>query len=219
MGKYVCYTRVSTENQQVLRQDKGIEDYCKVNNIKVLEEHKFSDKITGKTFKRENYTIMKTILEPRDTLIILDLDRLGRNWELIKEEWKWFMDNQINIIVVNMPLLNSSPNEQGEVSLDRKLIQGIVFDLMCYLSQKEVEKISQRTKESLKAKKEQGIHLGRAFTQIDNDKFIELYNSKRDDGSYTYSILDLCREFGVSKPTIIYQAKRLNLARKQKNID
>lgn len=165
---YYIYKRVSTEKQDLTRQDGAIADYCKANNIEVLPENEYSDIITGKTIKRENYQAMKERLQKDDVLIMLDLDRLGRNWDLIKAEWKDLTDKGVYIIIVNCPLINVLPENNGVVSIDKRLIQELMFSLLCYLSQKEVEKVSMRTKEALKAKREQGIHIGRPRT-IDND--------------------------------------------------
>lgn len=165
---YYIYKRVSTEKQDLTRQDGAIADYCKANNIEVLPENIYSDVITGKTIKRENYQAMKERLQKDDVLIMLDLDRLGRNWDLIKAEWKDLTDKGVYIIIVNCPLINVLPENNGAVSIDKRLIQELMFSLLCYLSQKEVEKVSARTKEALKVKREQGIRLGRPRS-IDND--------------------------------------------------
>ena len=157
---YYIYQRVSRETQSLIRQEGAIGDYCKANNIEVPEENIFSDVITGKTIKRENYQQMKAKLQKEDVLIMLDLDRLGRNWDLIKKEWKELTDKGVYIIIVNCPLINVMPDSNGTVSIDKRLIQEMMFTLLCYVSQREVEKISTRTKESLKAKREQGIRLG-----------------------------------------------------------
>lgn len=195
--KYVIYQRVSTSKQCLERQEYAIDEYCNANGIIVSEENRYSDKITGKTFRRDNYLQMKASLEKGDCLIILDLDRLGRNWDLIKQEWQWFLDNQINIIVVNMPLLNSNPSADGKVSIDRRLIQGIVFDLMCYLSQKEVEKISQRTKEALLAKKMSGVALGRRKDDRHEEQ-VETIRKCLKNGLSAQEIYSRRDEFGIS---------------------
>lgn len=157
---YYIYQRVSRETQSLIRQEGAIGDYCKANNIEVPEENIFSDVITGKTIKRENYQQMKAKLQKEDVLIMLDLDRLGRNWDLIKKEWKELTEKGVYIIIVNCPLINVLPDSNGSISIDKRLIQEMMFTLLCYVSQREVEKISTRTKESLKAKREQGIRLG-----------------------------------------------------------
>ena len=158
---YYIYQRVSCDKQSLIRQEGAIGDYCKANNIEVPEENIYSDVITGKTIKRENYQEMKAKLVKGDTLILLDLDRLGRSWEIIKKEWQHLTEMGVYIIIVNCPIINVLPDEKGNVSIDKRLIQSIMFELLCYLSQKEVEKISLRTTEALRAKREQGIVLGR----------------------------------------------------------
>jgi DNA invertase Pin-like site-specific DNA recombinase len=144
----------------MIRQEGAISDYCKANNIEVPEENIFSDVITGKTIKRENYQQMKAKLQKEDVLIMLDLDRLGRNWDLIKKEWKELTDKGVYIIIVNCPLINVIPDSNGTVSIDKRLIQEMMFTLLCYVSQREVEKISTRTRESLKARRDAGVRLG-----------------------------------------------------------
>lgn len=175
--RYFTYQRISTEKQELTRQEFAIDEYCIKNGIIVDDCNKFSDIITGKTFKRENYQLMKSKLQKEDCLIILDLDRLGRNWELIKNEWKELMEIGIYIIVINFPIISVLPNQINQISIDKKLIQELMFSILCYVSQKEVEKISERTKEALKAKKSQGIVLGKPKTKLEQNiinKIIEL---------------------------------------------
>lgn len=164
MAKYFIYQRVSCDKQSLIRQEGAIAEYCKTNNITVDEENIYSDIITGKTIKRENYQLMKSKLQKNDILIMLDLDRLGRNWDLIKNEWKDLTDKGVHIIIINCPLINAIPDQNGSVSIDKRLIQSIMFELLCYLSQKEVEKISRRTREAIRAKREAdpNFQIGRA---------------------------------------------------------
>ena len=151
---YYIYQRISTEKQSLIRQEGIIGDYCKANNIEVNEQNIFSDIITGKTVKRDNYQKMKQVIAKDDILIIQSLDRLGRNWDLIKSEWEELTHKGVYIIVIDCPLINVLPDNNGAVSIDRRLIQEMMFTLLCYVSQKEVEKISSRTKDALKAKRE-----------------------------------------------------------------
>lgn len=177
MNNYFIYQRVSTEKQTVERQESAIGEYCKENNIVVPTENIYSDVITGKTIKRKNYQAMKERIAKGDVLILLDLDRLGRSWDIIKEEWTDLTERiGAYIVIVNCPMINALPDKSGTISTDRRLIQTVMFELLCYMSQREVEKISQRTKESLQAKKEQGIKLGRpaTYTTEDNNKILEL---------------------------------------------
>ena len=193
---YYQYKRISTNHQSLVRQDVALENYCKENDIVVPEDNIYSDIITGKTTKRVNYQIMKSKLQKDDVLILLDLDRLGRTWDIIKSEWEELTNMGVYIIIVNCPLINVMPDSKGEISVDKRLIQQMMFTLLCYLSQKEVEKISMRTKEALKAKKEQGVELGRPKTISDEirQKVISL------KGTMNYR--DLADEVGVSIATV-----------------
>jgi DNA invertase Pin-like site-specific DNA recombinase len=167
---YYIYQRISCDKQSLIRQQGAIGDYCKANNIEVPEENIFSDVITGKTIKRENYQKMKSKLQKGDMLLLLSVDRLGRNWEIIKKEWQELTDMGVYITVIDCPIINVMPDENGNISLDKRLIQSIMFELLCYLSQKEVERLSIRTREALKAKREQGIKLGRESKLTDEQR-------------------------------------------------
>lgn len=180
---YYQYKRISTNHQSLMRQDNALDNYCKENNIVVPEENIYSDIITGKTTKRENYQAMKAKLQKDDVLIMLDLDRLGRSWDIIKSEWEELTNKGVYIIIVNCPLINAMPDNKGEISVDKRLIQQMMFTLLCYLSQKEVEKISRRTKEALQAKKEQGVTLGRPKT-ISDEIRQQVFDLKAEHKSY-----------------------------------
>ena len=194
---YYIYQRVSTEKQSLVRQEGAIADYCKANSIEVPESNIFSDVITGKTINRENYQKMKGLLKKDDVLIMLDLDRLGRSWDIIKNEWKELTDKGVYIIIVNCPLINVLPDSSGVVSVDKRLIQEMMFTLLCYVSQKEVEKISLRTKEALKVKKEQGIQLGRPkkFSEKDRKKIVILHELGK-------TIMEISHITGISKTSV-----------------
>ena len=193
---YYQYKRISTNHQSLVRQDVALENYCKENNIVVPEDNIYSDIITGKTTKRVNYQIMKSKLQKDDVLILLDLDRLGRTWDIIKSEWEELTNMGVYIIIVNCPLINVMPDSKGEISIDKRLIQQMMFTLLSYLSQKEVEKISMRTKEKKKKKKEQGVELGRPKTISDEirQKVISL------KGIMNYR--DIADELGISIATV-----------------
>lgn len=194
---YYIYQRISTEKQSLIRQESVITEYCQTNNIEVAKENVFSDIITGKTIKRENYQLMKTMLKKDDILIIQSLDRLGRNWDLIKKEWQDLTKLGIYIIVIDCPLINALPDNKGEISIDRRLIQEMMFTLLCYVSQKEVEKISTRTKDALRAKKEVGIILGRPKTY--SNEFREEVVSYYKLGN---SMEKTAKEFAISSGTV-----------------
>ena len=193
---YYIYQRVSTQSQSMIRQEGAISDYCKANNIEVPEENIFSDVITGKTIKRENYQQMKAKLQKEDVLIMLDLDRLGRNWDLIKKEWKELTEKGVYIIIVNCPLINVLPDSNGSISIDKRLIQEMMFTLLCYVSQKEVEKVSLRTREALAAKKANGQKLG-APQKVSNKQREEIKELRK-----SHTCREIAEMYGVDASTI-----------------
>lgn len=116
------YTRVSTNKQDYLRQDEAIKKWCADNNVEI--DVSFSDTITGKTFNRDGYNRMKQAAVSGDTIIIKELDRLGRDWDGIKEEWKYFDDKDINIVVIDMPLLSQAIyDKDGNIDLNIKFLK------------------------------------------------------------------------------------------------
>lgn len=149
MKKTYGYTRVSTREQNLDRQINSICDYCKENNIEIDEEREIiKDKISGKDFKREKYLSLKEdLLRPGDTLIIKELDRLGRNMAMIKEEWQDLQKKEIEIIIIDTPILNTV----GKSDLEKTLISNIVFELLSYMAEKERLKIRQRQAEGIAA--------------------------------------------------------------------
>lgn len=160
---YYAYFRVSTNKQKIDRQEIELEKWQKQNNTKIVENNIFIDYYTGKTFNRENYNKLMEIIKPNDYLIVKEVDRLGRDWDGIKAQWKRLHDNNINIIVIDLPILSDPlPGQRSPLdTLETKLIKEQLLELMCYSAQKEREKISQRTKEGLKATKQKGTRLGK----------------------------------------------------------
>lgn len=168
---YYAYERISTNKQGFERQEEALKQWANDNGI--VYDRIFSDTVTGKTFVRDAYQEMKGILQPGDYVVIKEIDRLGRDWDGIKEEWSWMGKHDINVIIIDMPMMNSMYKEN--VSLDTKFMRSVIFELMCYLAEKEREKISQRTKESLQAKKAQGAVLGRPVDEKDYKKICKMY--------------------------------------------
>lgn len=160
---YYAYFRVSTNKQKIDRQADSLKEWQIANNIEILENNIFIDYYTGKTFNRENYQKLIKMIKPNDYLIVKEVDRLGRDWDGIKAEWKRLHDNNINIIIIDLPILSDTlPNQKSPLdTLETKLIKEQLLELMCYSAQKEREKLSQRTKEGLKATRLKGTRLGK----------------------------------------------------------
>lgn len=197
---YYSYKRVSTDKQDLLRQETAIQEFCISNNITL--DAVYSDKITGKVFHRPDYDKLKSVVKKGDTVIIKELDRLGRDWDGIKNEWKWFDDNDINVIVIDMPLLAQSIyDEKGEINLNMKFVKTIVFETLCYVSETERRKICRRTSESLQAKKKQGMVLGRPKNLEVERKVFELAAEGK-------SKIEIAETLNISRASVYQILKR-----------
>lgn len=173
MKKTYAYIRVSTKEQNIDRQLESISKYCSDNNIDIDERDIIIEKQSGKDFNREGYlTLKNSLLRKGDTLIIKELDRLGRDMAMIKEEWRELEKLGISIVVIDTPILNTV----GKTDLEKTLISNIVFELLSYMAEKERVKIKQRQAEGIAAAKAKGIKLGRPEVQYP-DNWIEVYNS------------------------------------------
>ena len=118
----------------------------------------YMDKQSGKDFERQNYKRMTRKLKKGDTLIVKSIDRLGRNYDEILEQWRVITkEKQVDIVVLDMPLLDTRRNRD----LTGTLIADIVLQLLSYVAQTEREFIRQRQAEGIAAAKQNGVHFGR----------------------------------------------------------
>lgn len=146
------YVRVSTKEQNEGRQVIALTEFG------ISSKHIYMDKQSGKDFERANYKRLLRKLKNGDTLVIKSIDRLGRNYEEILEQWRLITkEKQVNIAVLDMPLLNSD----GDRDLTGTVIADIVLQLLSYVAQTEREFIRQRQAEGIAAAKAQGVHFGR----------------------------------------------------------
>ncbi len=162
MGVIYGYVRVSTKEQNEDRQLSAIKEYCNDNGLELREI--ITDKQSGKDFNREGYQVLKKqLLRPGDTLIIKELDRLGRNMQYIKTEWEELLKKDIDIIIIETPILNTN----NKTDLEKTLISNIVFELLSYMAEKEREKIKQRQREGIEQARAKGKNLGRPSIDLE----------------------------------------------------
>lgn len=146
------YARVSTKEQNEARQIVSLQDFG------VESKNIFIDKQSGKDFERVEYRKLVNILQPDDVLVIKSIDRLGRNYEEILEEWRTITKEKgAAIVVIDMPLLDTRKNRD----LTGTLIADIVLQLLSYVAQTEREFIRQRQAEGIAIAKENGVKFGR----------------------------------------------------------
>ena len=147
------YCRVSSQGQNLDRQIDALKA------AGVNERDIFTDKASGKDFRRQAYETMKSLLREGDELVILDLDRLGRNYSQIAEEWQKITKTKgCDIVILNCPILST---KRSDNSLDTRLIADIMFNLLAYIGEKERTAIRQRQREGIEAAKSRGTQFGR----------------------------------------------------------
>lgn len=146
------YIRVSSRDQNEDRQRMAMRE-AGVEDVRI-----YMDKQSGKDFDRPGYRCLLRKLKPGDTLIIKSIDRLGRNYDEILEQWRVITkEKQAAVVVLDMPLLDT---RQGR-DLTGTLIADIVLQLLSYVAQTEREFIRQRQAEGIAAAKERGVQFGR----------------------------------------------------------
>lgn len=146
------YVRVSTRDQNEERQLAAMDDFG------VPEANIYVEKKSGKDFERPIYHALLAKMKAGDSLVIKSVDRLGRNYNEILEQWRYLTkDKQISIVVLDMPLLDT---RQGR-DLTGNLISDIVLQLLSYVAQIEREFNHQRQAEGIAVARAKGIRLGR----------------------------------------------------------
>lgn len=149
---YYGYVRVSSRDQNEERQLIAMREFG------VQKENIYRDKQSGKDFNRPQYKRLMRKIKAGDALVIKSIDRLGRNYEEILEQWRIIAKEKgVGIIVLDMPLLNT----QSDRDLTGTLIADIVLQLLSYVAQTEREFIRKRQAEGIAAAKARGVHFGR----------------------------------------------------------
>jgi len=172
-SKVFGYCRVSTQDQNPARQIEALK------NAGVEERYIFLDKQSGKDFNRDEYKILIRALREGDTLVIKSIDRLGRNYNEIIDQWKEITKViQANIKVLDMPLLDTTVNAND---LTGTFISDIVLQILSYVAESERLNIRQRQAEGIRIAKEGGKRLGRPQVPFP-PRFDEVYQSwKREE--------------------------------------
>lgn len=151
MNKY-GYVRVSSRDQNEDRQTIALKDWG------IKERDIYTDKQSGKDFNRPAYIELTGKLREGDVMVVKSIDRLGRNYEEIIEQWNHITKQKgCDIVVLDMPLLDTRTGKD----LTGTLISDIVLQLLSYVAQTERENIRQRQAEGIKAAKARGIRFGR----------------------------------------------------------
>lgn len=153
MAQTYGYVRVSTREQHEDRQLFAMRDFG------VTEDNIFLDKQSGKDFNRQAYRKLMKKIKPGDTLVIKSIDRLGRDYGEILEQWRIITrEKQAAVVVIDIPLLDT--RQKGR-DLTGTFIADLVLQILSYVAQTEREFIHQRQAEGIKAAKARGVRFGR----------------------------------------------------------
>lgn len=149
------YVRVSSRDQNVNRQLDALRAFP------IKQEYIYIDRCTGATFERPRYQELTDVLAAGDLLVVTSIDRLGRNYEEILEQWRTLThDRSIDIVVLDMPLLDTRASTEGR-GVTGVFISDLVLQILSYVAQVERENIHRRQAEGIAAAKLRGVRFGR----------------------------------------------------------
>ena len=200
---HYAYHRISTKKQHEDRGVYEIEEYCKANNIRLAGDV-FCDKLTGKNFNRPEYMFIRNRIQSGDTLIITEMDRLGRNKPEILKELQFFRDRGVYVIILEIPTTQQdfSKMENSMAKMIMETINNMLIEMYAVFAQVEIEKKEKRQREGIEAKKRRGEwdDYGRP-PAVEWDAFVDAYR-KVLAGQLKPS--ELQRKLGM-KPTTYYR--------------
>lgn len=189
------YIRVSSRDQNEERQ------LIALNEFKVPPENIYFDKLSGKDFNRPGYMKVRRMLRKGDLLVVQSIDRLGRNYTEILEEWRYITKQaEANIKVLDMPILDT----RGENDSTGTLISDIVLRLLSYVAETERDNIRQRQAEGIAAAKARGVQFGRPKNQLPRN-FAKIYDNYANKRLSSRQCADKLK---ISQSTFICWCKR-----------
>ena len=147
------YARVSTKEQNEARQITALKE------AGVADRDIYIDKVSGKSFDRPEYQRLLNVIREGDLVVVLSLDRLGRNYTEVQEQWRYITDELgADIKVLDMPLLDTRANKD---TIDSRFVSDLVLQILSYVAAKERENIKARQAQGIANAKAQGKTLGR----------------------------------------------------------
>ena len=157
MGTLYGYVRVSTQEQNEDRQ------LISMKEMGIENQNIFMDKQSGKDFERNNYRRLVRRLKENDVLYVKSIDRLGRNYEEIIEQWRILTkEKKIDIVVLDMPILDT----RREKDLMGTFLSDIVLQVLSFVAENERKNIRQRQREGIAAAQVRGVQFGRPIKPL-----------------------------------------------------
>ncbi len=194
MGNIYGYVRVSSRDQNEDRQ------LITMREMQVPEENIYVDKQSGKDFNRPQYKKLLRKVKSDDIIYIKSIDRLGRNYGEILDQWKLITkDKHVDLYVIDMPILDT----RREKNLLGTFISDLVLTLLSYLAENERVNIHQRQAEGIAAAKARGVRFGRVPNPLP-DNFYEVYQRWK---MKKISVSQAAQECGMPQSTFFGRAK------------
>ncbi|MBC2457296.1 recombinase family protein [Clostridium beijerinckii] len=165
------YARISSSSQ---KEDPQLDA---IKNLDIDPRDVYVDKANGKNFDRPEWNALKKSVRSGDVLFIKSIYRLGRNKAGILEQWKWLLDNEIDIVVLDMHILDT--RQYKELNGVGELITSLVLEILAWLAEEERVNIKQRQKEGIESAKLRNVKFGRLKIQTD-DNFKSIYKQWKD---------------------------------------
>ena len=182
-----AYIRVSTKQQKIDRQIDEIKDY------NINKRNVFIDKESGRDFIRKNYQKMIKKLKRDDLLIIKSIDRLGRNYQMIIDEWSRITKTiGADIKVLDMPLLDTRIEDKNLIG---KFISDIVLQILSFVAENERNNIKERQAEGIRLAKAKGVKFGRPRVKLppNYENILSLYMSNDISAKAAMNALKISR--------------------------
>lgn len=201
MSNIYGYVRVSSIDQNENRQ------LVAMISAKVPQKNIYMDKQSGKDFERPNYKKLVKKLKAGDLLYVLSIDRLGRNYKDIQEQWRILTKEiGVDIYVIDMPLLDTRNGKD----LMGTFIADLVLQILSFVAQSERENIKKRQAQGIAAAKAKGVRFGRPETPLPND-FESIVKSWEKGKISTSDALQKC---GMSESTFYRRRREYHLSHK-----
>ena len=192
------YVSVSSKDQCVARQVLALREF------KVPERNIYMDKMSGKDFNRPQYRRMVRKLKAGDVLVVKSIDRLGRNYEEILEQWRMLTKKkEVDVVVLDMPLLDT---RMSGGNLTGVFVADLVLQILSYVAQTERENIRQRQMEGIAAAKQRGVKFGRPKKQVPEEfaRLREKWMQKE------VSSREATKRLGISQDTFLRWSKNMS---------
>ena len=195
MSRQVGYVRVSSRDQNEDRQMAAMQE------MQIPEANIYVDFQSGKDFNRPMYRKMLRALRADDVVYIKSIDRLGRNYEEIQEQWRILTkEKHVDIVVIDMPLLDTRRGKD----LVGTFLSDIVLQILSFVAENERTNIRTRQAEGIAAARKRGVRFGRPPVELPEGFYTELEKYERGD----QSMKEAAAHCGMALSTFYYKAKK-----------